>query len=96
MPRGLQRRKGEREKGRKGEFNVIRTRSPLLPCSPAPLLPCSPASWVAVHSALKEGTMEDYSLTLGAHLLLWVFPLLLVVFVIVENLLDSRSRANDR
>jgi cytochrome c-type biogenesis protein CcmH/NrfF len=40
--------------------------------------------------------MEDYSLTLGAHLLLWVFPLLLVVFVIVENLLDSRSRANDR
>jgi len=39
--------------------------------------------------------MEDYSLTLGAHLLLWAFPLLLVVFVVVENLLDSRSRTND-
>jgi hypothetical protein len=51
---------------------------------------------VAVHSAHKEEAMEDYSLTLGANLLLWVFPLLLVVFVIVENLLDPRSRANDR
>jgi hypothetical protein len=32
--------------------------------------------------------MDEYSLTLGAHLLLWVFPLVLVVGVIVEDLLD--------
>ena len=36
--------------------------------------------------------MEEHSLTLGAHLLLWVFPLALTIFVIVENLLDSRER----
>lgn len=40
--------------------------------------------------------MEDYSLTLGAHLLLWVFPLLLVVAVIVESLLDARARDDGR
>ena len=40
--------------------------------------------------------MEDYSLTLGAHLLLWVFPMLLVAVVVVENLLASRSREDDR
>jgi len=32
--------------------------------------------------------MEDSSLTFGAHLLLWVFPLALVVLVVVEDLLD--------
>jgi hypothetical protein len=36
--------------------------------------------------------MSNYSLTLGAHLLLWVFPLALFVVVIVENLLDARDR----
>jgi hypothetical protein len=51
---------------------------------------------VAVHSAHKEEAMEEYSLTLGANLLLWVFPVLLVVGVIAENLLDSRSGKNDR
>lgn len=40
--------------------------------------------------------MEDYSLTLGANLLLWIFPLLLVVAVIVENLLDPRARGGSR
>jgi hypothetical protein len=32
------RSKGEREQRKKGESNVIKVRSPLLPCSPAPLL----------------------------------------------------------
>lgn len=32
--------------------------------------------------------MEEFSLTLGAHLLLWAFPLVLVVVVIVEDLHD--------
>jgi hypothetical protein len=36
--------------------------------------------------------MPEHSLTLGAHLLLWVFPLALFILVVVENLLDSRSR----
>ena len=45
-----------------------------------------------VHSAPKEATMEEHSLTFGAHLLLWVFPLTLVVLVIVEDILDRRKR----
>jgi cytochrome c-type biogenesis protein CcmH/NrfF len=32
--------------------------------------------------------MEDSSLTFGAHLLLWVFPLALVVLVVGRDLLD--------
>ena len=36
--------------------------------------------------------MSDHSLTLGAHLLLWVFPLVLFVVVVVENLLDATDR----
>jgi hypothetical protein len=36
--------------------------------------------------------MEEYSLTVGAHLLLWVFPLTLVALVIVEDILDRRKR----
>jgi len=40
--------------------------------------------------------MEEYSLTLGAHLLLWVFPLGLVVVVIVENLLDRLKPESER
>jgi hypothetical protein len=55
--------------------------------SATPLLP-----GVAVHSAHKEEAMEDHSLTLGAHFLLWVFPLILVVAVIAESLLDARTR----
>jgi cytochrome c-type biogenesis protein CcmH/NrfF len=40
--------------------------------------------------------MEEYSLTLGAHLLLWVFPLVLVVLVIVEDLLDRFKPESER
>lgn len=36
--------------------------------------------------------MEDHTLTLGAHLLLWVFPVALFVLVVVENLLDAHHR----
>jgi cytochrome c-type biogenesis protein CcmH/NrfF len=40
--------------------------------------------------------MEEFSLTFGAHSLLWVFPLTLVVLVIVEDLLDRRKREPER
>lgn len=40
--------------------------------------------------------MEDYSLTLGAHLLLWVFPLVLTIFVVVESLMDARSEEREQ
>ena len=40
--------------------------------------------------------MQEYSLTLGAHLLLWVFPAVLVVVVIVEALLDGHNRERER
>jgi len=36
--------------------------------------------------------MEHFNLSLGAHLLLWVFPLVLVIFVVVENTLDGPAR----
>jgi hypothetical protein len=36
--------------------------------------------------------MENFTLSLGAHLLLWVFPLVLVIFVVVENVLDGPAR----
>jgi hypothetical protein len=32
--------------------------------------------------------MDEYALTLGAHLLLWGFPLVLVLLVVAETLLD--------
>jgi hypothetical protein len=34
--------------------------------------------------------MEQHSLSLGAHLLLWVFPLVLTVFVVGDALRDRR------
>lgn len=40
--------------------------------------------------------MEEHSLTLGAHLLLWVFPLMLVLLVLTEDLLDRRRREPER
>ena len=40
--------------------------------------------------------MDEYSLTLGAHLLLWVFPLVLVVGVIVEDLLDRLKSESEQ
>jgi len=40
--------------------------------------------------------MEEYSLTVGAHLLLWAFPLTLVILVVVEDILDRRDREPER
>jgi cytochrome c-type biogenesis protein CcmH/NrfF len=40
--------------------------------------------------------MEEHSLTFGAHLLLWVFPLVLVILVIVEDLLDRFKPESER
>ena len=34
--------------------------------------------------------MHQYGLTLGAHLLLWVFPLVLAVLVVIESLIGTR------
>ncbi len=64
---------------------MIRAHPPRLPCSTA-----------AVHSGNKESTMEQYTLTLGAHLLLWVFPLALVAIVLVEDFLDRRHAGSNR
>ncbi len=36
--------------------------------------------------------MEQFNLSLGAHLLLWVFPLALVILVFVENHFDGPER----
>jgi hypothetical protein len=38
---------------------------------------------------VKLSTMQ-YHLSLGGHLLLWVFPLVLAVFVVVDTLRDWR------
>ena len=40
--------------------------------------------------------MEQFNLSLGAHLLLWVFPLALVIFVFVENHFDGPAAEPDR
>jgi len=40
--------------------------------------------------------MEHYNLSLGAHLLLWVFPLVLVILVFVENFLDGPAAKRQR
>ena len=71
----------------------MRKTSARLPCAPAPLLLCPSA---AVHSAHEEAAMEEYSLTLGAHLLLWVFPVVLVVVVIAEDLHDRWRSGSER
>jgi cytochrome c-type biogenesis protein CcmH/NrfF len=36
--------------------------------------------------------MAEHSLTLGAHLLLWGFPLALVILVVVESVHDHLTR----
>jgi hypothetical protein len=46
----------------------------------------------ALHFPAEAPDMEQLDLSLGAHLLLWVFPLVLVIFVIVENTLDGPAR----
>jgi len=33
--------------------------------------------------------MEQFNLSLGAHLLLWVFPLALIILMFVENHFDG-------
>jgi len=40
--------------------------------------------------------MEQFNLSLGAHLLLWVFPLVLVIFVCFENLRGGSPRGARR
>jgi len=40
--------------------------------------------------------MTVHSLTLGANLLLWVFPLVLTILVVAERLLDGRARGPKR
>ena len=56
-----------------------------------------PGGWAGtVHSGNKEAAMGEHSLTIGAHVLLWVFPLVLVVGVLVENFLDSPNSGDDR
>jgi len=37
--------------------------------------------------------METHHLSLGAHLLLWVFPLLLVAGVVIEAVLSARKES---
>ncbi len=39
--------------------------------------------------------MDEHSLTLGANLLLWVFPLVLTILVVGESLLDGRRRGRN-
>ena len=40
--------------------------------------------------------MDEYSLTFGAHLLLWVFPVVLAVSVIAEDLFDRLKTGSER
>jgi hypothetical protein len=40
--------------------------------------------------------MDQFNLSLGAHLLLWVFPLVLVILVFVENHFDGPARETRR
>ena len=44
----------------------------------------------------KGAAMDVGQLSLGAHLLLWVFPLVLVSLVIVEDLLDRLKPGSER
>ena len=42
-----------------------------------------------LHSVAEDSVTDEYTLTLGAHLLLWGFPLVLVLGVVAETLLDT-------
>ena len=42
-----------------------------------------------LHFAAEDSVTDEYTLTLGAHLLLWGFPLVLVLVVVAETLLDT-------
>jgi hypothetical protein len=43
-----------------------------------------------------EASMPDQSLTIGAHLLLWVAPLALVLVVIFSDIVRPRLKGGDR
>ena len=51
-----------------------------------------PRASAALHFSAEASDMEHFNLSLGAHLLLWVFPLALVILVFVENFLDRPAR----
>lgn len=40
--------------------------------------------------------MDSHHLTVGAHLLLWAFPLVLVTLAVALHLLSSRHRGDTR
>ena len=42
-----------------------------------------------LHFVAEDSVTDEYTLTLGAHLLLWGFPLALVILVVAETLLDT-------
>ncbi len=56
----------------------------------------NPAVVVALHFSAEASDMEQFNLSLGAHLLLWVFPVALVIGVFVENFLDGPAREPQR
>ena len=41
-----------------------------------------------LHFAAEDSVTDEYTLSLGANLLLWGFPLALVILVVAETLLD--------
>ena len=43
----------------------------------------------AVHFVAEGRVTDEYTLSLGANLLLWGFPLALVILVVAEKLLDT-------
>jgi hypothetical protein len=57
---------------------------------------CPSARWGRGTLCAKEAVMEEHSLTFGAHLLLWFFPLVLIIVVITENFLGGRSKGDHR
>jgi hypothetical protein len=40
--------------------------------------------------------MDEHSLTLGANLLLWVFPLVLTILVVAERVLEAKGQGRNR
>ena len=42
-----------------------------------------------LHFVAEDSVTDEYTLTLGAHFLLWGFPLVLVLLVVAETLLDT-------
>jgi hypothetical protein len=42
-----------------------------------------------LHFAAEDSVTDEYTLSLGANLLLWGFPLALIILVVAETLLDT-------